>query len=91
VHLAGVSVVKRQLQIEDDQAAQAPVEEEQIYAIPFVVDAQRRWRPTKVKCCPVQKKGFEVADEGIFQVALGILIAQAEKFEDQGMTNSRRR
>ena len=64
------------------------MEEEQIHTIPFVVDAQAALAADKGEVvAQFQKKGFEVADEGILQVALGILIAQAEKFEDQGIAD----
>jgi len=46
-----------------------------LYAIPFVVDAQAALAADKGEVvAQFQKKGFEVADEGIFQVALGYFI-----------------
>ena len=41
VHLAGVGVRElAELEVDDDQAAQAPVEEEQVDPVPLVADAQ---------------------------------------------------
>jgi hypothetical protein len=53
MHLAHVRMGQAaQLQVDDDQAAQLAMEEQQIDPIPGLVDAQRRCRPTKVKPSP---------------------------------------
>jgi hypothetical protein len=64
------------------------VEEEQIYAIPFVVDAQAALATDEGEVvAQFEEKGFEVADERVFKIALGILVAQAEEFKDEGMSD----
>jgi hypothetical protein len=65
-----------QLQVDDDQAAQATVEEEQIYAIPFVVDSQAALAADEGEIiAQFEKKGFQVADESVFEVGLGVFVA----------------
>ena len=53
VHLAGVGVGEgAELEVEDDEAAQAAVEEDEVHAIAAPPMRRRRWRPTKAKSPP---------------------------------------
>lgn len=77
-----------EFQIEDDEAAQAAVKEQQVYPIPFVVDSQPALASNKREVVTeFEEKGFEMTDERIFEFALRILVAEAEEFEDERVSD----
>ena len=62
VHLAGVGVGElAELQVDDDQAAELAVEEEEVDAIPFVADAKSlpSWAPGDEFLKARQKSGVK--------------------------------
>ena len=73
VHLPRVGVGElADLQVDDDQAAQAAVEEEQVDPIPLVADPQTLLTPDEGEvAAEFEQEVFELPDQGVFQVVLG--------------------
>ena len=83
VHLADVSVgVGAEFQIDDDEAAQAAVEEDEVHAIPCAADAQAALASDEGEiAAKFEQEGFEVAHEGVFEVGLGVFVVEVEEFD----------
>ena len=83
MHLAGVGVSKlADLQVNDHQAPQSAVKEEQIHAIPLVTDAQALLPADKTKIiAQFQEEALQMPDERLFQIDFGVFILETEKFE----------
>ena len=81
MHLPGIGMGETaELQIENHEAAQAAVKEEQIHPIPFVVDAQPPLASDEGEvAAEFQQEGLKVANQGLLQLALGVFVAQAKK------------
>ena len=90
MHLAGVGVGElAELQIEEDQAAQAAMEEEQVHAIPVVADAQAALAADEGEVvAEFEQEAFQMADEGFFQLGLGVFILQVEELQDERIFDS---
>lgn len=59
-----------------DEAAETTVAKEQVHPLPLVIDAAAALAADKVKGVnEFDEKGFEVADEGVFEVGLGVFAA----------------
>lgn len=73
-----------EFQIQDDEAAQAAMVEQQVHAIPFVVKAQPALAADEGEVvAEFEQEGFELANEAVLQVGLGVFVAQAKEFEDE--------
>ena len=60
------------------------MEEQQVDAIPLVADAQPPLAADEGEvAAEFEQEGFEVADEGVLEVGLGVLVLQAEELEDE--------
>jgi len=74
------------LEVDDHQAAQAPVEEDQVHAIPGVTDPQPLLAADEAKiAAQLQQEGLQMANQGLFQIALGVLVLEVEKLQDEGI------
>jgi hypothetical protein len=84
VHLSRVGVRElAELEIDDDQAAQTPVVEEQVHPIPGVADAKPALTPDEGEIpAELQEEGLEVQDERLLQVILRVLVLEVEELED---------
>lgn len=91
VHLSGIGVGKlAEFQVDDDEAAQAPVEEEQVYPIPFAADAQAALATDEGEiAAEFHEEGFEMADEGVFEVCFRVFVPEVEELEDEGVADFR--
>ena len=85
VHLAGVGVGEgAELEVEDDEAAQAAVEKDEVHAIPHAADAQAALASDEGEvAAEFEQEGFEVAHEGVFEVGLGVFVLEVEEFEHE--------
>ena len=96
VHLAGVGVGEgAELEVEDDEAAQAAVEEDEVHAIPHAADAQAALASDEGEvAAEFEQEGFEMAHEGVFEIGLGVFVLEVEEFEHervaQGFIHSER-
>lgn len=87
VHLPGIRMREfSKLQIDNDEAAQLSMKEEQIDSIPFVADAQ----PTLARDeCEVtaefDQEAFETTNQRLFQFRFRVFIFQAKEFEGEGI------
>ena len=67
-------------QIDQNKASQATMEEQQIDAIPLVANSQALLPSYEREVAPqFEEEMFEVANERVFKVRLGILVAKAEE------------
>ena len=84
VHLAGVGVGEpATLEIDDDEASELAMKEQQIDAIPFVADAEAALPADESEiAAELHEKPFDMPDERFFDVGLGVFVLEAEKFED---------
>ena len=87
VHLPGVGVRElAELEVDDDEAAQPAVEEEQVDAIPLVADAEPPLAADEGEvAAQLEQEALELPDERLLQIALGVLVLQAEELEDEGI------
>jgi hypothetical protein len=85
VHLAGIGVGElADLEVDDDQAAEATVKEEEVDSIPLVADAEAALAADEGElAAELEQEGLEVVDERFLQVVLGILVLEAEELQDQ--------
>jgi hypothetical protein len=83
--LTGVGVVEgAELEVYDDEAAQAAVEEDEVHAIPRAADAEAALASDEGEvAAEFEQEGFEVADEGVFEVGFGVFVAEVEEFEHE--------
>ena len=66
-----------QLQVDDDQAAQLAMEEQQIHPIPGLVDAQTTLPPDEGEAfTQLQQEVFQPLNQGRFQVGFRILVLE---------------
>src|SRR5271157_2465464 len=72
------------LQVDDDKAAQAAVEEQQVNTIPLVADPQSLLTPHEGEvAAQFQQEVFELVDQGVFQVVLGVLVFEVEELQHE--------
>jgi hypothetical protein len=85
IHLSDVGVNQRgNFQVNDDEAAQPPMEEHQVHPKPLMADPQPFLSADKRKfVAEFQQESFKVSDERVFQIAFGVFVFEAEKFEDE--------
>ena len=54
--------------------------EQQVHAVPPAADAQTPLPAHEAEVVPqLQEEGLQVADEGLFEVALGVLVPEVEE------------
>ena len=87
VHLPGVGVGERSdLQVDDHEASQAAVKEQQVHPVPLAADAQPPLPAQEAEVVSqLQEEGLQVADERLLQVALGVLVLEVEELQDEGV------
>jgi hypothetical protein len=79
VHLPGVRELAK-FQIDDDEAAQPSMEEDQVDAIPLVPDPQATLAAHESEvAAELQQKTFELFDEHLFQLALRVLVLDTQE------------
>ena len=83
VHLAGIGVGEpAALEIDDDEAAELAMKEQQIDAIPFVADPETALASNESKiAAQLQKKPLQMQDERFFNVGLGVFVLESEELE----------
>ena len=76
VHLSGIRVRKfAELEVDDDEASQSSVEEQQIYTIPLVPDTQSVLTPDKGKIASeLQEENLEFAKQSVLELAFRIIV-----------------
>jgi len=81
VHLPGVGVGEfAHLEVDDDEAAQAAVEEEQVHAIPLVADPQPALAGDEAEfVAEFAKELLQMLDERFLEIALGIFVFEPEE------------
>src|SRR5581483_9940669 len=84
VHLAGVRMGElSDFQVDDDEAPQAPVEEEQVDAVPFIANAQTLLASDKCEiAAEFHEKILQSANECFFQIVFRVFILQSKEFQD---------
>ena len=88
VHLAGIGVGElADLEVDDHQAPEAAVEEQQIDAEPLVADAQAPLAADEGKVVSDSAVSLEVRDERFLQIVLGILVLEIEELQDERVSN----
>ena len=85
VHLAGVGVGELAgLDVNDDQATESAVVEEQVDPVPVVADAEPLLPAQEGEvAAEFQEEALEVQDQGLLELALGILVLQVQELQDQ--------
>ena len=80
IHLPGIGVGEfADFQIDDDEAPESPVEEQQVDAIPLVADPQPLLPGDEGELIPqLQQELLQVPDERLFQGLFGVLILEAQ-------------
>ena len=89
MHLTSIGIAElANLEVDDKQAFQTAVEEEQIYAKPAVVNTQPPLPSHKSKVVTEFKKKIgQVLDQPFLQVGFRVFVFQVEKFEHKGIFN----
>ena len=87
VHLACIRVGElRGFDIDDDQTAQAAIEEEKINAVPLVANPQSALATDKSEVSTkFQEERFQVKDQGFLELGFAVFILQTEKFQNEGI------
>src|SRR3546814_17764313 len=71
-----------QLQVDNDQAAQLAMEEQQIHPIPGLVDTQAPLPPDEGEAfTQLQQEVFQPLNQGRFQVGFRILVLEVEELQ----------
>ena len=77
------------LQIDDQQAFETAVEEEQIDAKPCVVQPQPALAADEGEVvAQLQQEVGQVLDEGIFQLGFGVLVLEVQELQHEGVFDS---
>jgi hypothetical protein len=84
VHLARIGVGEAaELEVDQHQATQAAVVEDQVNAEPVVADAKAPLASNETEVtAELQQERVEVADERVLEVGLGVLVFEAEELKD---------
>src|ERR1035441_2027652 len=85
IHLSDVGVNQRtDLQVNDDQAAQPPMEEHQVHTKPLMADPQPFLSANKCKLvAEFEEECFKMPNQRVFQFAFGVFVFETKKFEDE--------
>jgi hypothetical protein len=83
MHLAHIRVGQAaEFQIDDDQAAQPAMKQQQIHAIPGLVDAQSTLPSHEGEAVPkFQQETFQTLRQGGFQVGFRVFVLEIEKLQ----------
>ena len=83
VHLTGIGVGElAALEIDDHEATELAMEEQQIDPVPFVSDAKPTLSANESKiAAQLQKKSLEMQNERFFNLGLGIFVFESEELE----------
>ncbi|MGC4106205.1 MAG: hypothetical protein QM753_07595 [Thermomicrobiales bacterium] len=72
------------LEVNDDQAAEAAVEEEQVNTVPRVADTQAALPADEGEvAAEFEEEGLEVANEGLFQIGFRVLVLEPKELKDE--------
>ncbi len=87
VHLAGIGVGEgTDFEIDDDQAIELAMKEEEIDAEPLIADAQTALAADECEVvAEFEEEGLEMGDQGVFEFGFGVFVLEAEEFEDEGV------
>jgi hypothetical protein len=87
VRLVGVGEFA-DLQVDDDQAAQPAVEQQQVHPVPLAADADALLAGDEGEARPqFQQELLQVTDQGLFQVSLAVLVLEVEELEQVGVAD----
>ena len=91
VHLPRIGMCEAaDLQVDDHQAAQASVEQQQVNAEPLVIDAQTALPSDERKVATeFQPESFQALDQRRFELVLGIFVFEFEELQDVGVLATR--
>jgi hypothetical protein len=83
MHLPGVRMRERaELQIDHDETAQVPMEEEEIDPIPGIPDPQATLACDKGKAAAeFEQEGLQVTDQCFLKFEFGVLVFEIQEFE----------
>ena len=89
VHLSGVGVAElADLEVDDDEALQTPMEEQQVDAEPRVVDSQSALATDEGEVvAEFQQEVGQVLDQRLLQVGLRVLVLEVEELEHERVVN----
>jgi hypothetical protein len=89
VHLPGIGIAElAHLEVNDDQASQAAVKQEEIDAKPGVVDTEPLLPTEKSEVvAQLQQKIGEIVDECLFKIAFRLFVLEAEKLKHERVFN----
>ena len=73
-------------QVDDDEAAEPAVVEEQIDPVPRIADAKAALASNECEVATqLQQESFQVKDQGFFDFGLGVFVFEAQKLQHQGV------
>ena len=84
MHLADVGMVQlSQFEIDDDQASQSSMEKKKVHPKPAVSCAQPSLSTDEREIATqLEQKILEPVNEGVFEIAFGILVLQVKELQD---------
>ena len=87
VHLPRVGMRQlAQLQVNDDEAAQTPVKQQQVNAIPGLVNPQPALPPDKGEiAAKLQQKVPEPVNQRVFKLGLGVFVLEVQELQHIGV------
>jgi len=81
-----VEAMAAQLEVDDHQAAQPAVKEQEVDPVPFVIDPQPPLTDDEGEVtAQLHQERFQVLNERLFQVALGVFVFEVQEFEEIGV------
>ena len=85
MHLPRVGVCEApQPEIDEHEAAWSAVEEDEIDAEPVVANPQAALSTNEAEVAPqFEQESLEMADERLFEIALGVLVSESEELEHE--------
>jgi len=87
MHLPGVGVAElADLEIDNYQAPQTPVEKDKVHSIPGISHAHPFLASYEAEvAAQFQEKRFQVENQGFFEIGFRIFVLQIKKFENKGI------
>lgn len=91
VHLAHIGMGEAaELQVDDAQAAQAAVKQQQVNVVPGLVNAQAALSAHEGEvAAQFQQEVFQALDQGFFKLAFGIFVLEVQKLQHVGVFDHR--
>ena len=72
-----------ELQVDDNEAAQSPMKEQEVYTVPLIADTKPTLPPDERKvAAQLKQERFELPDERGLEIRLRVFILEVEKLED---------